>query len=183
VSAGFVEVRFLTPNGDAQSFKSERVPKRRSESSEINAGQSPQFHSSSDEPLPFVDIELHQAFVSHFQQEGLASFFIHDIGALHDLAHFERLLAERTQDIFSIIQHDQTPAVIKRVKSLEIRKLILRNDSLDILGLALDAISKTSICLDGHTLNDGVNHWWISCGTSLWTLGLVTNVFIQLIGI
>jgi len=52
-----------------------------------------------------VDIELHQAFVSHFQQEGLASFFIHDIGALHDLAHFERLLAERTQDIFSIIQH------------------------------------------------------------------------------
>jgi hypothetical protein len=41
-----------------------------------------------DEPSPFVDIELHQAFVSHFQQEGLASFFIHDIGASHDLAHF-----------------------------------------------------------------------------------------------
>jgi hypothetical protein len=64
------------------------------------------FHESSDEPLPFVDIELHQAFVSHFQQEGLASFFIHDIGAFHDLAHFERLLAKRRQDIFSIIQHD-----------------------------------------------------------------------------
>jgi hypothetical protein len=72
----------------------------------INAGRSPQFHESSDEPQPFVDIELHQAFVSHFQQEGLASFFIHDIGAFHDLAHFERLLAERTQYIFSIIQHD-----------------------------------------------------------------------------
>jgi hypothetical protein len=53
-----------------------------------------------------VDIELHQAFISHFQQEGLASFFIQDIGAFHDLAHFERLLAERTQDILSIIQHD-----------------------------------------------------------------------------
>ena len=53
-----------------------------------------------------MDIELHQAFVSHFQQEGLANFFIQDIGAFHDLAHFERLLAERTQDIFSIIQHD-----------------------------------------------------------------------------
>jgi hypothetical protein len=91
---------------DAPSFKSERVPKRRSESSGINAGRSPQFRESSDEPSPCVDIEFHQAFVSHFQQEVLASFFIHDIGAFHDLAHFERLLAERTQDIFSIIQHD-----------------------------------------------------------------------------
>jgi hypothetical protein len=63
-------------------------------------------HESSDVPSPFVDIELHQAFVSHFQQEGLASFFIHDIGAFHDLVQFERLLAERAQDIFSIIQHD-----------------------------------------------------------------------------
>jgi hypothetical protein len=53
-----------------------------------------------------VDIELHQAFVSHFQHEGLASFFIHDIGAFHDLVQFERLLAERAQDIFSIILHD-----------------------------------------------------------------------------
>ena len=59
-----------------------------------------------DAPSPFMDIELHQAFVSHFQQEGLASFFIHDVGAFHDLVHFERLLAERAQDIFSIIQHD-----------------------------------------------------------------------------
>ena len=57
------------------------------------------------EPSPAVNIELHQAFVSHFQQEGLTSFFIQDIGAFHDLAQFERLLAERTQDIFSIIQH------------------------------------------------------------------------------
>ena len=89
---------------DAQSFKSERVPKRRSESCGINAGRSPQFRKSSASPC--VDIEFHQAFVSHFQQEVLASFFIHDIGAFHDLAHFERLLAERTQDIFSIIQND-----------------------------------------------------------------------------
>ena len=128
-----------------------------------------------------MDIELHQAFVSHFQQEGLARFFIHDIGASHDLAHFERLLAERAQDIFSIIQHVWTPTVTKRAKSLRIRKLIFRNDSLDILRLALDAVSKASICLDGHTLNDRVNHWWISCCATLWTLGLVANVFIQLI--
>jgi hypothetical protein len=91
---------------DVQSYKSERVPKRRSEFFGINAGRSPQFRESSDEPSPCVDIEFHQAFVSHFQQEVLASFFIRDIGAFHDLAHFKRLLAERTQDIFSIIQHD-----------------------------------------------------------------------------
>jgi len=53
-----------------------------------------------------VNIEFHQAFVSHFQQEGLAGFLIHDIGPFHDLVDFERLLAERAQDIFSIIQHD-----------------------------------------------------------------------------
>jgi hypothetical protein len=79
---------------------------KRSESPLISAGRSPQFHRSSDEPSPFVDIELHQAFVSHFQQEGLASFLSNDIGALHDLVDFERFLAERSQDIFSIIQHD-----------------------------------------------------------------------------
>jgi hypothetical protein len=61
-----------------------------------------------------VDIELHQAFVSHFQQEGLASFLVHDIGAFHDLVDFERLLAERAQDILSIIQHDWSPTVTKR---------------------------------------------------------------------
>jgi hypothetical protein len=80
-----------------------------------------------------VDVELHQAFVSHFQKEGLASFLIHDIGAFHDFVDFERLLAERAQDIFSIIQHDYTPTVTKAAKSLRIRKLIFRNDSLDIL--------------------------------------------------
>lgn len=80
-----------------------------------------------------MDVELHQAFVSHFQKEGLASFLIHDIGAFHDFVDFERLLAERAQDIFSIIQHDYTPTVTKVAKSLRIRKLIFRNYSLDIL--------------------------------------------------
>jgi hypothetical protein len=58
-----------------------------------------------------VDIELYQAFVAHFQQERLASFLIPDIGASHDFEHFERLLAERVQYIFSIIQHDSTPTI------------------------------------------------------------------------
>ena len=50
-----------------------------------------------------MDIELDQTFVAHFQKEGLASFRIRDIGALHDLVDCERLLVERAQDIFSII--------------------------------------------------------------------------------
>ena len=69
---------------EAQSLKSELGPKRR----KSLLGSSQQFYELSYEPSPTVDIELHQAFVSHFQQEGLASFFIHDIGAFHDLAHF-----------------------------------------------------------------------------------------------
>ena len=52
-----------------------------------------------------MNIEFHQTFVSHFQEQGLASFLIHHIGAFHDLVDFERLLAERAEDIFSIIQH------------------------------------------------------------------------------
>ena len=78
----------------------------RRESSVISAERSPQFRESSDEPSSFVDIELHQTFVSHFQQEGLASFLTRDIRAFYDFVDFERLLAERAQDIFSIIQHD-----------------------------------------------------------------------------
>lgn len=73
--------------------------------------------------------------------------------------------------------------VPKRVKSLRMRKLIFGDDPLDILGFALDTVSKTSICLDGHKLNDGIHHRWIRRRTSLWTLGLVANVFIQLIGV
>ena len=47
-----------------------------------------------------MDIELDQTFVAHFQEEGLASFSIRDIGALHDLVDCERLFVERAHDIF-----------------------------------------------------------------------------------
>jgi hypothetical protein len=130
-----------------------------------------------------VDIELHQAFIAHFQQQGLASGLICDIGTFHDFVDLERLLAERVQDIFSIIQHVQTPAITKPAKSLRIRKLIFRNYSLDILRFALDAVSKASVCLNRHTLNDGVNHRWIDFGSTLRPLGPVVNVFIQLVGV
>jgi hypothetical protein len=83
------------------------------------AMRSPQFGQSSDQPSPFVDIELHQAFVAHFQQQGMACFLIRDIGALHDFVDFERLLPERAQDIFSIIQQDWTPSTTTRAHHCE----------------------------------------------------------------
>jgi phosphopantetheine adenylyltransferase len=52
-----------------------------------------QFRKSSDQPSPTVNIEFHHTFVAHFQQQRLANFLIRDIGASHDLAHLERLLA------------------------------------------------------------------------------------------
>jgi hypothetical protein len=61
---------------------------------------------SCNEPSPFVDIELHRSFASHFQQERLARFLICNIGAFHDLVDLERLLTERAQDILSIVQHE-----------------------------------------------------------------------------
>jgi hypothetical protein len=68
-----------------------------------------------------VDVELHQAFLSHFQQEGLASFLIHDVGALHDLV--DAASREERAGYFHI----------KHAGSVSIRKLIFRNHSLDIL--------------------------------------------------
>jgi hypothetical protein len=65
--------------------------------------------------------------------------------------------------------------------SLRIRKLIFRNDALDILQFALDAVSKASICLNGHALDDGVDHRRISYSTTLRPLGPVQNLFIELI--
>jgi hypothetical protein len=64
---------------------------------------------SSDEPSSFVNIELYQTIVSHFQQKGLARLLVRDIGAFHDFVDFEWLLAQRVQDILSVIQHNQTP--------------------------------------------------------------------------
>jgi hypothetical protein len=61
---------------------------------------------SSQQPSSFVNIEFYQPFASHFQQQGLAGFLIHDVGAFHDLIDLERLLAECAQDIRSVIQHD-----------------------------------------------------------------------------
>jgi hypothetical protein len=62
------------------------------------------------------------------------------------------------------------------------RKLIFRNDPLNILRFAPDAVSKTSVRFNGHTLNDGVNHGRLGCGTTLRTLSLMVNVLIELIG-
>jgi len=129
-----------------------------------------------------VDIELHQAFVPHFQQEGLARFLICDVGAFHDLVNLERLFAQRGQDLFSIIQHNRTPDIAERASSLTIRKLIFRDHALGIVRFALDAVSQAPVCLNGHPLDDGVDDRRIGFGAALWSLALVENVVVLLIG-
>jgi hypothetical protein len=62
-------------------------------------------HRSPDEPPPAVDIKFRQAFITHFQEEGLAGLLIGHIGTLHDLKDFKRLLAKRIQNFLSVIQH------------------------------------------------------------------------------
>jgi hypothetical protein len=58
-----------------------------------------------------MDVELHQAFISHFHQERLAGFFIRDIGASHDFVDLERFLAKRAQYVLSIVQHFLFPTI------------------------------------------------------------------------
>jgi hypothetical protein len=75
---------------------------------------------------------------------------------------------------------EETPAR-KRAKSLTIRKLIFRNHALDIVRLAPDPISKSSICLNRHALNDRVDHRRVSFSAALRPLTLVLNVVVQLV--
>ena len=58
-----------------------------------------------------MTITLNHTIVPARDKRAAAQFFarifgLRDIGAFHDLVHFERLLAERTQDIFSIMLHN-----------------------------------------------------------------------------
>jgi hypothetical protein len=49
---------------------------------------------STDQPLPFVDVEFHGAFIPHPQQERPTRFFVRHIRASHDFVDFQRFLAE-----------------------------------------------------------------------------------------
>lgn len=98
-----------------------------------------------------MNIEFHYTLVSHFQQEELASFLI------HDLTNLERLFAQGVQDIVSIVQHAFSLIITSHGASLTVRKLIFRHYSLYLV--RLDAVPKTSVRLDRHTLDDGVNPW------------------------
>jgi hypothetical protein len=52
--------------------------------------------------------------------------------------------------------------------SLTVGKLVFGDDTLDLV--RLDAISKTSVRLDGHALNDGVNFLLLDLHATLRTL-------------
>src|SRR6266702_4853456 len=63
--------------------------------------------------------------------------------------------------------------------SLAIRKLIFRHDPLDLIGP--DAVSEPSVCLDRHTLNDGVNLRLFNLHASLRPLTAMKDGFVDLI--
>jgi len=64
-------------------------------------------------------------------------------------------------------------------RSFAVRQLIFCSYSHDIIHIALDAVSNTPIRLNRHSLNDGVNRWWIYRGTPLGTLWPVTNAIVH----
>src|SRR5712691_7440011 len=63
--------------------------------------------------------------------------------------------------------------------SLTIRKLIFRNDALDLV--RPDAVPEPSIRLDGHALNDGVDLWCLNLDAPLRPLPAMTDGFVDLI--
>jgi hypothetical protein len=80
-----------------------------------------------------VDVEFHQAFVAHFQKQGLAGFLIRKIGTPHELIGLERLLAKRIQDVFAIFQHNC---------SCNPELAFMMNDSGDVFDLAVFKVSR-----------------------------------------
>jgi len=60
---------------------------------------------------------------------------------------------------------------------LTVRELIFRHHTLDLVGL--DAISKTSVRLDRHTLDDGVNLWHLDLHPPLRPLTAVKDFVVR----
>jgi hypothetical protein len=137
------------------------------------------FCASSKMPSAAVNIEFHDALVSHFQQEGLASFLVQDIGSSHDLTNLERLFTQSAQDIVSIIQHAFSLTITSDSTLLTVRKLIFRHYTLYLV--RLDAVSKTSVRLDRHTLNDGVNLWRLDLHPPLRSLTAMKDFVVWLV--
>jgi hypothetical protein len=54
------------------------------------------------EPMSLVNVELHRAVVTHFQQQRLAIVLIFYVHALHDFESFQRLFLKGNQNLFSI---------------------------------------------------------------------------------
>ena len=131
------------------------------------------FCSSSEKPSAAVNIEFYSTLISHLQQKGLASFLVRNIGASHDLMNLERLFAQSAQDFRSIIQHAFSLTITGLGVLLTIRELIFRDDTLYLV--RFDAIPKTSIRLDRHALDNGVNLGHFDLRPSLRPLTAMTH--------
>jgi hypothetical protein len=90
----FAVVAPLVEIGAEEAFPRERKALRRWKS--LSKFSILHGRGSGDEPLAFVNVELHCAFIPHFQQKRLARFLIRDIRALHYLEDLLRLFAQCT---------------------------------------------------------------------------------------
>jgi hypothetical protein len=109
----------------------------------------------------------------------LASFLVRDVGSNHDLANLERFFAQSAQDLVSIIQDASSLTITGHDASLTVGKLIFRHYTLYLV--RFDAVSKPSVGLDRHTLNDGVNLWHVELHPPLRPLTAVKNFVVCLV--
>src|SRR5690242_17826594 len=63
------------------------------------------------------------------------------------------------------------------------RELIFRHYAFEVFGLAFDAISNSTVCLDGQLLNDRINSRLLNAHSSLRSLTQVTNIIFWLVNI
>jgi hypothetical protein len=115
--------------------------------------------------------------LSHFLPIFRLAFSAGGTGKLPRSRHWLGSFAQSARDIVSIIQHAFPLTIASHAVLLTIRKLIFRYHTLDLV--RPDAISKTSVCLDRHTLNDGVNFWHLDLYPSLRPLTTVDDFIIR----
>jgi hypothetical protein len=94
----------------------------------------------------------------------------------HVRGHDQIFTTEHAKEIFSIIQHDATVA---GSGSLAIRKLVFRDDPLDLV--RADAVSEPSVGLDRHALNDRINLWLLDLDASLRPLTAMKDGLVDLV--
>ena len=94
------------------------------------------------------------------------------------ISHLERLFVQSAQDIVSIIQHAFSLTITSHGGLTDSTKAHLHYT---LYLVRLDAVSKTSVRLDRHTLNDGVNLWHLDLHPPLRSLTAMKDFVVWLV--